>query len=160
MGFRWLLYLHLHSHLSFVCSVGFQEFYVDCWAISTKEKFWPFDEADIGRIIEYLFSSYIHKIIIRLQAIEIKMIDIGTIFMVVGVCRTLHGYFLTQMDRDEIFGECRFSGSEVSSQKYPIPDLWYYRNRSKVLSRKGVCEFLLHNLHYMKYCANINPLII
>ena len=58
--------------------------------ISPYEQFRPFDETDVFWIIKYFLTSDIHEIIVRLETIEIEMIDILSIFIIIYICRAFY----------------------------------------------------------------------
>lgn len=59
-----------------------------------------------------------------------------------------------------MLGNGRFSGPEIPPEKYSIPLLRRDRESWKIFFCENIGYFFLHNLHYMKYYANINVLYL
>lgn len=109
-----------YPHLALVFFLCFPYLHIYRRTVFSNQEFRPLDEADIFRIVEYLLASDIHEIIVRLESIEIEMIDILPVFIIVHVGRTLHGCFDSKQERYEMFGNSRLPSPEIPTEKDPI----------------------------------------
>ena len=122
---------HFYPRLPFILIFCFYEFNIDGWFVFSFKNFWPFYETNVFGIIENLFSSDIHEIIVRLESIEIKMVNIF-ISIIISIGRAFYCHFLTKERRNKLSRDCCFSCPKISSEKYPIPYLRKDRKRREI----------------------------
>jgi hypothetical protein len=116
------------------------------------QDFWPLDEGDGISIFEDLSSANRDKCSIVLETVEIKMIYVGAIPLIIGICRTPDDERgITHVFSQDMSDEGRLASPEIPIQKNTISSLERDIDIVKgffIVDEVFVCHFLHNESRY------------
>ncbi len=88
---------------------------------TTPEYLWPLDEHDSSGILCDLLTTDRDPRLVVLQAVEIEVIDVISVFLIVRICWTSHNKsWVIQVFSQDMSDHRALARSEISYEEYPI----------------------------------------
>lgn len=136
-----------------------------------SENLWPFYETDIVRVIDDILATDEVKIFERFESIEIKMIDIFSVFLIVRIGRTADDEgIIMKMRSEQVTDKSTLATSKITYEKYSISRMkgknpfreCYFENIiiyvkkkiSLILHEMGFCVMLACRIFIIHLYAN------